>query len=142
MALRILLILDELAGIKLDEQTIRSVDFIALYAADFNLLDENLHGYSSYRYSEYSARKSLVEDALKNLVLNGTVSFFLNQNGFVYRISKPGRDVCRMLTGSYAEEYRISVKAISKKYDLSTAKALLEDINHHTIRSLQEVYDE
>jgi hypothetical protein len=142
MSLRSLLMLDELIDIELDEQRICAIDFIAVYAADFNLLDENLHGYGNYRYSEYPARKNLVREALKVLVLDGTVSFFPNQNGFTYRISESGHEVCKGFIGSYAEEYRIAVRAVSMKYDISNGKSLLNIINHYTIRSLQEVYDE
>lgn len=142
MSLRCLIMLDELIDIELDEQRICAIDFIAVYAADFNLLDENLHGYGNYRYSEYPARKNLVKEALKNLVIGGAVSFSPNQNGFTYRISKSGLEVCKGFTGSYAEEYRIAVRSVVMKYDISNGKTLLNDINHYTIRSLQEVYDE
>ena len=142
MSLRILLMLDELTNFELDEQRICAIDFIAVYAADFKLLDENLHGYGNYRYSEYPARKNLAKDALKILVLDGTVSFYPNQNGFTYKISESGRKVCRGLTYSYADEYRIAIRMVSMKYDLSNGKALLNDINRYTLRSLQEVYDE
>lgn len=71
MSLRILLMLKELYAFELDDQQIATIDFIAVYAADFGLMDENLHGYNSYRYSEYPARKFVVTLALKNLVLDG-----------------------------------------------------------------------
>lgn len=45
ISLRILLMLNELQGSSFDEQQIGAVDFISVYAADFGLLDENLHGY-------------------------------------------------------------------------------------------------
>lgn len=48
ISLRILLLLNEAHGATLDEQQIGAVDFISVYAADFGLLDENLHGYSNY----------------------------------------------------------------------------------------------
>ena len=70
ISLRILLMLNELSGWSLDEQQIEAIDFISVYAADFGLLDENLHGYSDYRFSEYLARKRTVTSALKNLVLD------------------------------------------------------------------------
>lgn len=51
ISLRILLLLNEVHGTSLDEQQIGAVDFISVYAADFDLLDENLHGYSNYRFT-------------------------------------------------------------------------------------------
>lgn len=65
ISLRILLMLNELQGSSFDEQQIGAVDFISVYAADFGLLDENLHGYSNYRFSEYPARKYIVAELEK-----------------------------------------------------------------------------
>ena len=45
ISLRILLMLRELFPSKLDEQQVSALDFISVYASDFGLLDENLHGY-------------------------------------------------------------------------------------------------
>ena len=75
ISLRILLLLNEAHEAALDEQQIGAVDFISVYAADFGLLDENLHGYSNYRFSEYPARKHLVSSALKGLLLDGNIRF-------------------------------------------------------------------
>jgi hypothetical protein len=138
MSLRILLMLNEIKNIECDLQIICAIDFIAVYAADFNLLDENLHGYGNYRFSEYPARKNLVTSALKILVLNGTIAFFANKNGFTYKITTTGRKVCYDLTDSYSNEYRIAVRAVCKRYDISNDSAMLNDINKHTICSLQE----
>lgn len=138
MSLRILLMLNESKDSELDIQRISAVDFIAVYAADFNLLDENLHGYGNYRYSEYPARKDLVSSALKLLVLNGTISFLTNQNGFVYKITESGKRVCRDLSDSYSEEYKIALRSVFKNYDTQNDTSMLKDINHHTLHYLQE----
>ena len=42
ISLRILLMLNELSPTKLDEQQIGAIDFIAVYAADFGLLDDRM----------------------------------------------------------------------------------------------------
>ena len=76
ISLRILLMLRELFPSKLDEPQVSALDFISVYASDFGLLDENLHGYGDYRFSEYPARKHMVDSALKNLVLDGYVRLF------------------------------------------------------------------
>lgn len=142
MSLRILLMLDEITDAELDEQQICSIDFIAVYAADFGLLDENLHGYGSYRFGEYPARKRLVSAALKDLVLNGNVVFSPSRKGFIYRISDTGRKVSRAFTSSYACEYRIAVHAVACSYDIANDISMLKDINRHTLSSLQEGTDE
>ena len=89
ISLRILLMLRELFPSKLDEQQVSALDFISVYASDFGLLDENLHGYGDYRFSEYPARKHMVDSALKNLVLDGYVRLFPTPTG--YRSDSPRR---------------------------------------------------
>ena len=68
ISLRILLMLDCLSPQHFDEQQISMIDFIAVYAADFGLLDENLHGYSNYRFSEFPARKQPIQAALRRIL--------------------------------------------------------------------------
>ena len=53
MALRILLLLSEVKNRSLTITQICEIDFISVYAADFGLLDENLHGHGTYRFSEF-----------------------------------------------------------------------------------------
>ena len=91
ISLRILLMLNELQGSSFDEQQIGAVDFISVYAADFGLLDENLHGYSNYRFSEYPARKYIVSSALKGLLLDGNIRLHSTSTGYRFSITEAGR---------------------------------------------------
>lgn len=91
ISLRILLMLNELQGSSFDEQQIGAVDFISVYAADFGLLDENLHGYSNYRFSEYPARKYIVSSALKGLRWMGISGFTPLQQVTDFLLQRLGR---------------------------------------------------
>lgn len=139
ISLRILLMLNKLSPMKLDEQQIGAIDFISVYAADFGLLDENLHGYSNYRYSEFPARKQIVTSALKNLVLDGYVRLYPTSIGYTYSILEVGKTVCDKLTSSYAKEYILAVQSVIDRFDKANAAAMLKEINRLTIQSLQEV---
>ena len=139
ISLRILLMLKELSPTKLDEQQIGAIDFIAVYAADFGLLDENLHGYNNYRYSEFPARKQMVSSALKNLVLDGYVRLYPTSSGYRYSILAAGKNLCDKLTSSYAKEYILAVQSVIDRFDNANAAAMLKEINSLTIQSLQEV---
>ena len=130
ISLRILLLLNEVHGTALDEQQIGAVDFISVYAADFGLLDENLHGYSNYRFSEYPARKRLVSSAIKGLLLDGNVRY-------KYSITEAGKSICKKLTSNYADEYRIAVQTVIKSFDNANAELMLREINRLTIQSLE-----
>lgn len=81
MALRILLLLSRVRSHTLNIMQICEIDFIAVYAADFGLLDENLHGYGEYRFSEFLARKSVVWEAVKDLVIERLLDFKLSKKG-------------------------------------------------------------
>lgn len=139
ISLRILLTLNELPNSTLDEQQIGAIDFISVYAADFGLLDENLHGYSNYRFSEYPARKRIVASALKDLVLDGYVHLHPTSTGYRYSIAEAGKIVCGKLTSNYAEEYIIAVQTVINRFDNANAEAMLREINSVTIQSLKEV---
>ena len=93
ISLRILLMLDCLSPLQLDAQQIGMIDFISVYAADFGLLDENLHGYSNYRFSEFPARKQPIEAALRYLILDGYVHLTSTSNGYEYSITTAGKNV-------------------------------------------------
>ena len=139
ISLRILLMLNELPNSTLDEQQIGAIDFISVYAADFGLLDENLHGYSNYRFSEYPARKRMVASALKDLVLDGYVRLLPASTGYRYSIAEAGKTICGKLTSNYAEEYIIAVQTVINRFDNANAEAMLREINSVTIQSLKEV---
>lgn len=139
ISLRILLMLNELSPMRLDEQQIGSIDFISVYASDFGLLDENLHGYSNYRYSEFPARKQMVASALKTLVLDGYISLHPTSAGYQYSIQESGVSVCSKLTSSYAKEYIIAVHSVINKFHDANVTAMLREISTHTVQSLKEV---
>ncbi|BET21092.1 hypothetical protein RGT18_06800 [Solobacterium moorei] len=139
ISLRILLMLNELSPAKLDEQQIGEIDFIAVYAADFGLLDENLHGYSNYRYSEFPARKQMVSSALKNLVLDKYVRLYPTSSGYRYSLLDSGKTLCSKLTSGYAKEYILVVQSVVDSFDKTDAPNMLKEINKLTIQSLKEV---
>ena len=139
ISLRILLMLNELSNSTLDEQQIGAIDFISVYAADFGLLDENLHGYSNYRFSEYPARKHMVVSALKDLVLDGYAHLHPTSTGYRYSITEAGKTICGNLTSNYAEEYIIAVQSVINRFDNANAESMLREINRVTIQSLKEV---
>ena len=139
ISLRILLMLNELSPSKLDEQQIGEIDFIAVYAADFGLLDDNLHGYSNYRYSEFPARKQMVSSALKNLVLDKYVRLYPTSSGYRYSLLDSGKTVCSKLTSGYAKEYILAVQSVVDSFDKTDAPNMLKEINRLTIQSLKEV---
>ena len=142
ISLRILLMLDCLSSIHLDAQQIGMIDFIAVYAADFGLLDENLHGYSNYRFSEFPARKQPIQAALRNLILDGYIHLASTSRGYDYSITAAGKNVCKQLHSSYSEEYCLAVKMTVSALNHADTTAMLNAINNLTVKSLKEVTHE
>ena len=141
LSLRILLMLHEAFPMQLDARQLAAIDFISVYAADFGLMDENLHGSSNYRYSEYLARKSLVDKALRNLVLDGCIKMLADSAGYCYSITKTGKEKCGKLTSSYAGEYALAVRTAISTYKNANLEAMTKAINKATIQSMQEIKD-
>ena len=137
MALRILLLLSRVRSHTLNIMQICEIDFIAVYAADFGLLDENLHGYGEYRFSEFLARKSVVWEAVKDLVIERLLDFKLSKKGYLFKINTVGLNFADGITAPYAEEYRLAVETVINAYKLSESR-MLKEINQYTLRSLQE----
>ena len=137
LSLRILLMLDILDDRAVDEEQIAAIDFIAVYAADFGILDENLHGYGTYRFSEYPARRKIVSEALKGLVPDGYVELRPNTDGYDFAITDKGRSLCARFSNGYASEYRIAIVAVTRAIDISDTRKMTETINAHALSSLK-----
>ena len=71
--LRILCLLSAGRQLQMSVDRIVSMDFIVCYAECFQLPYQNLHGDNDYMYGELSNRKSLTEEAIKSLVVQGLV---------------------------------------------------------------------
>ena len=138
-SLRVLLLLDELEHKSLDQ--IACIDFIAIYGADFMILDENLHGNGLFRFSEFSAKSKLVTRSLKKLVLDGFITFTANKKGYLYSINSQGREIANNLNASYSEEYRIAVREVNTAFPSLNASAMQKQIYKTTMNSL-EAYNE
>ena len=137
---RILLLLDEL-NLALDEKQICCIDFMAIYGADFGLLDENLHGNGLFRFSEFSAKSLMVAESIKQLVVKSFVKFIFTKTGYTYAISNAGKNIINRISDTYEKEYRIAVKEVQKNFPTFNTAQMQQKIFNTTIDSL-EVCDE
>ena len=79
VSLRILIIL-HIAKTRLSVDRITALDFIAIYGRDFGASDFNLHGNNEYRFGEYTAKREIIMQAVKELVLRAYVLPHCNKN--------------------------------------------------------------
>lgn len=136
MSLRILLLLDVSNEKKMTENMLCALDFIIVYAHDFGISNENLHGNGSYRFGEFASRHGLTRQALKELVVGGFVVVKTAEYGFGYFISKNGRDYCGKFESVYADDYRLSAQEVLSVLQGKTEEYLVEMINRRTLFSL------
>ena len=140
-SLRVLLLLDELHNKYLDEMQIACIDFIAIYGADFMILDENLHGNGLFRFSEFSAKSELIALSIKQLVLDGLVTFTANQNRYSYSINSNGHKIANKINDIYSEEYRLAIREVNASFPSLNSSTMQKKIYKITMNSL-EAYNE
>lgn len=139
-SLRILMLLDEL-NLALDKNQISCIDFMAIYGADFDLLDENLHGNGLFRFSEFSAKSLVITETIKHLVVDSLISFVSTPAGYSYTINDIGKNAIARISDSYEKEYRIAVRAVQNAFPDFHSDQMQQKIFNTTISSL-EVEDE
>lgn len=123
-------------GLTLD--SLATADFIANYSKEFGLADSNLHGDNEFSFSEFSIRRSLAQDAIKQLVLEGMIKVSYSRTGFSYSISERGQAFCNTLTSDYAKEYRLYAKEAIAYMNLKKEKELLNLISREASKSLRK----
>lgn len=90
LSLRVLIILNT-AQLRLTIDKIVAYDFISTYSSDFGISESNLHGNNSYRFSEYTTKRIIITQSIKNLVLEGFVLPHCNKGGLFQMENTPQR---------------------------------------------------
>jgi len=126
-SLRLLLLLNEY-DMPQTLDMLYAVDFMAVYSESFGLSDRNLNGDNDLKFSEFVSQRELVQDALRELVLDGTAEAVGYKNGLSYIITPEGEDFCDSLDSDYAREYRHNAKAVIKATDGKSERSLIAAI--------------
>lgn len=108
-------------------------DFMAVYAHEFIDGGVNLHGENGFKYSEFSARKQAIEEAVKALVRNGLLQVELN-DGFKYSVTDDGEKLFSMMESSYACEYTEQIKSVLEAYSKYSEQELQKLIRRKALR--------
>ena len=101
VSLRILSLLSTVATTDMNVDRITAYDFITIYSKYFELSDINLHGDNNFGFSEFSARREVVQEATKRLVLDGLIRAIRHKNGFCYVLTDIGRQFCVVQNNDY-----------------------------------------
>lgn len=132
VSLRILIILNT-AQTRLSVDRITALDFIAIYGKDFGVSEYNLHGDNNYRFSEYTSKREIVSQAIKELVLSDYIIPHCNKSGFNYSISRNGVPVCKSLNDEYADNFTEIVKKANALFSNYSDRQLTHCINEYAI---------
>lgn len=136
VSLRILIILNTVQT-RLSIDRITALDFIAIYGKDFGVSEYNLHGDNDYRFSEYTSKREIVSQAIKELVLRGYITPHCNKSGFNYSISKEGVAFCESLNDKYAEDFTDIVKKTDSLFFEYSDRELIYIINEYAINMVR-----
>lgn len=136
ISIRLLLLLDAV-GVKISSTRASLLDFVATYGKDFGISEINLHGNSSYLFSEYSSRKTAMDTAFKILVLEEYACPLYSKRGFSYKISNKGKQFCHQLNDDYADIYRQNIQCARKMFGKYSDRALIQYINRYAIARLK-----
>ena len=132
VSLRMLIILNTVQT-RLSIDRITALDFIAIYGKDFGVSEYNLHGDNDYKFGEYTSKREIVSQAIKELVLRGYINPRCNKSGFTYSISKNGVIFCESLNDKYAEDFTEIVKKANAVFLDYSDRKLTHCINEYAI---------
>lgn len=119
IAMRVLLLLS-VSDKPMSIDTIASLDLMITYGKYFQLTDSNLHGENSYYFSELSARRNLIKNALPYLVITGLIEICDSKKGLEYNSSPNGITIAKNIKTNYGNEYlEIAKEVMSKTKGLS-----------------------
>ncbi len=91
ISMRLLLVLSLSKKKRLTIDSLVTADFISNYSKEFGLSSSNLHGDNEFSFSEFSTRRALAQDAIKQLVLENMIGVSYSKDGFQYSVSERGR---------------------------------------------------
>lgn len=114
---------------------IYAADFIAAYGKTFGISDEDLNGDNQYKFSEFASRRGAVQNALKELVLDGLAKPYHVGSGIVFQITPKGKDFCQSLDSDYAREYSMTAKKAAEMANAKSERTLIASINKMSAQS-------
>jgi hypothetical protein len=113
---------------------IAEYDFITVRAGEFGLDDRSLNGDSIFAFGELAAKRELVREALKGLVMDGVVDATDGNEGITYSLTDSGRGLDEGLVSEYASRYRTVMKKVNRRYRNKSDVELAGIINRQSTK--------
>lgn len=103
-------------------------------AGEFGLDDGSLNGDSIFAFGELAAKRELVREALKGLVVDGVVDVTDGNEGITYSLTDSGRGLDEGLVSEYASRYRTVMKKVNRRYRNKSDVELAGIINRQSTK--------
>lgn len=135
--LRCLLLLSCISPNAATIDRISAYDFITIYSKDFDISHNNLHGDSTFNFSELASKRASCNDGIKEFILAGLVSINRTKKVFTYNINHRGRKYVESLSSDYATQYYSIAKKVHTKFSGVSDEEILNFINKKAIKALR-----
>lgn len=127
-SLRALLILSS-ENKAISNDMISILDFISIYNKTLGVGEKDLNGQNSFVFCEYTTRRQIIKESIKELVLRGLIDVVQMKKGFCYKINKNGKDVVSSFNTNYAKDYLLAIQTTLEFAKGKNEKKLISFIN-------------
>lgn len=134
VSMRILLALLIAPKKQMSLDMITVIDFLTIYSSDFDISDYNLHGENIFSFSEFTSKRKVISESIKELVLKDLVTVIQSEQGFQYKLNNRGKNLCDTFTSDYASEY---IGFAQEVWDFVNEKSEVEIINYINNKAAQ-----
>lgn len=107
---------------------IAAMDFISVYGKTFGLTNENLHGENYYKYGEFTARRTIIKKAIRQLLISDMIDVYEKEDGYYFNLNDAGEAYCSSLNSEYANEYVQASRAVTVYIGAKMDKDVIRDI--------------
>ena len=136
LSLRALLILSCSNEAKTSDM-IAAIDFMTVYGKTFGVSSYNLHGDNTYRYSEFTSRLNLINQAVKRIALDKLADVSDLSGKLGYTINQAGDKYASSFESEYAVEYRQLAQNAIALIGHKTEQEIISIISKQAVASLR-----
>ncbi len=138
---RILMLLRELEPIEASQEKLCALDFIVLYAKQFNFSDKNIQGNNPYAFSEYISRRKNMNKILNSLIRSGFINLVYSNKGYRYKINESGIIFVERLESTYSFIYQDIARIVVDKLANCDENELIDFILKQKGDSYEQILD-
>lgn len=134
--LKVLLVMEWNPKKKYSNNKLLALDFIICYAGVFGFEVDNLNGNKRYMFGEISSRRLALNEAIKELVVQGLVDVTIDK-GYEYSISQEGLKYIEKMKSEYSLNYRKITSLVLAEYCDYGERELMNLIQDKAINSIR-----